>query len=305
MDENHSDAVIIGSGPAGWTAAIYLARAGRKVTVVEGMQPGGQLTITTEVENYPGFEDPVMGPDLMSAMGAQARRAGAIVVTDMVTAINPTTGGFSIDLDGGPSITSKVAILATGAKARWLGVDGEEAYTGRGVSTCATCDGFFFRKKSVAVIGGGNTAFEEALYLSNIASKVTLVHRRSTFRAERVLVERAMAKDNIEMRLDSKVVRFEGDESGLTRIVLDTGALDVDGAFVAIGHDPVTELVKDLIKLDESGYVIVEKGTANTTVPGLFAAGDVCDPHYRQAVTSAGMGCIAALDADKFIEGIG
>lgn len=302
MDETRTDAIVIGTGPAGCTAAIYLARAGRSVAIIEGTQPGGQLTITTEVENYPGFKDAVLGPDLMRAMNLQAQGAGAIFINDTVTAITPSDGGFTVALDGGPKIGAKVVILATGAKARWLGADGEEAFTGRGVSSCATCDGFFFRNKNVAVIGGGNTAFEEALYLSNIAAKVTLVHRRSTFRAERVLVERVLAKPNIEMRLDSQVLRFEGDESGLTGIVLDTGEIKVDGAFVAIGHDPVTDLVRNLVALDDSGYVVVEKGTANTSLPGLYAAGDVADPHYRQAVTSAGMGCVAALDADKHIE---
>lgn len=304
MSREKRRVAIIGSGPAGWTAAIYLARAGRDAVVVQGLQPGGQLMITTDVENYPGFVDPIMGPELMAAMEGQACRAGATVVSDIVTSLDRGESGYTLQLEGGGALSADAVILATGAKARWLGAEGEQEFMGKGVSACATCDGFFFRKKPVVVIGGGNTAFEEALYLSNLASHVTLIHRSETFRAERILVERLRAKENVSFALGRTVVRFDGNGDGLTGVETTLGRTDALGAFVAIGHDPVTSLVRGIAKLDESGYVVVEPGTTNTGVPGLFAAGDVCDPHYRQAVTSAGMGCMAALDADRYVDGI-
>ncbi|MDN4983663.1 thioredoxin-disulfide reductase [Bradyrhizobium arachidis] len=305
----HAKVVIIGSGPAGYTAAIYAARAMLEPILIQGMQAGGQLTITTDVENYPGFADVIQGPWLMEQMEKQAVHVGTRIVTDLVIKLDTSQRPFRLTCDSGDVYLADTVILATGAQARWLGLPSEAKFQGGGVSACATCDGFFYRNKEVVVVGGGNTAVEEALYLTNHASQVTIVHRRDHFRAERILQERLFKHPKIKVVWDSAVDEICGTENPnkVTHVRLKnvkTGALtDVktDGVFIAIGHAPAIELVKDQIKLKPSGYVEVAPNSTATSVPGLFAAGDVADETYRQAVTAAGLGCMAALEAERFL----
>ena len=307
MSVNKENILIIGSGSAGLTAAIYASRAGFKPLVLTGIQPGGQLTITTDVENYPGYEDVIQGPWLMEQMQKQAENVGARIEFDLMTNIDTENWPFNVITDSGKEIIAETIIIATGAQARWLGLESEEKYNGKGVSACATCDGFFFKNKNVAVIGGGNTAVEEALYLSNLCKKVTLVHRRNELRAEKILQSRLLNKSNVEILWEKKVEEFLGDGLGVNGLKLSStkdsssSEIEVDGVFVAIGHDPSTAVFKDKIKLDKDNYVITDKGGTNTSVPGIFAAGDCVDKIYRQAVTAAGMGCMAALDAEKWL----
>ncbi len=302
--------LIIGSGPAGLSAAIYGARAMMEPIVVQGLQPGGQLTITTDVENYPGFRDVVQGPWLMQEMQAQAEHVGTRMMWDTIISVELENGSpFRAIGDSGDIYEGETLVIATGAQARWLGVPGEMELGGKGVSACATCDGFFYRGRKVAVIGGGNTAVEEALYLTNHSDDVTLIHRRDSLRAERILQERLFKHPKIKVLWNKAVERFEGDplSGGLTHLSLKdtrTGAMSefhTDGAFVAIGHAPSTELFKGKLAMDDGGYLVVEPGTPKTAVPGVFACGDVMDHTYRQAVTAAGTGCMAALDAERFL----
>ncbi|ADE39652.1 thioredoxin-disulfide reductase [Candidatus Puniceispirillum marinum] len=303
----HEHVVIIGAGAAGLSAGIYTARANLSPVIIAGLQPGGQMTITTDVENYPGFADVIQGPWLMTEMQTQAENVGARVIYDLVTTIDASTRPFRISLDSGASMTADVVILATGAQARWLGIDSEQTFNGRGVSACATCDGFFYKGRDVAVIGGGNTAVEEALYLANICNKVTLVHRRDSLRAEQIMQDRLFKKDNISVEWNREVAEVLGDDGGVTgvRLASTTGEADkeiaVHGMFVAIGHDPATAAFKEAVELDDEGYIIAEKGGTRTSVDGIFAAGDCVDKIYRQAVTAAGMGCMAALDAERWL----
>ncbi|MCC5989664.1 MAG: thioredoxin-disulfide reductase [Pararhodobacter sp.] len=309
-DTKHTRLLIIGSGPAGYTAAVYGARAMLAPVLVQGLQPGGQLTITTDVENWPG-DTTVMGPDLMARMEAHAREMGTEIVTDTITSLDLSRRPFTALGDSGTRYTADALVLATGAQAKWLGIPGEERFMGFGVSACATCDGFFYRGKEVVVIGGGNTAVEEALFLTNFASKVTLVHRRDSLRAEKIMQERLFRNPKIEVIWDHVPMEVLGDDqppgvSGVKLRHVESGEERVvrcDGFFVAIGHAPASELVKDQLKLHNGGYVWVESGTTSTSVPGVFAAGDITDHVYRQAVTSAGMGCMAALDAERFLAG--
>jgi thioredoxin reductase (NADPH) len=297
--------VIIGAGPAAYTAAIYAARALLKPLVLTGFEPGGQLMVTTDVENYPGFAEPIQGPWLMEQMQAQAANVGARLESEHVVALELARRPFVIRCDSGRRVTADAIILATGAKAKWLGLPSEEEFRGFGVSACATCDGFFFRGKPVVVIGGGNTAVEEALYLANIASHVTVIHRRHEFRGERVLGERLAARHNVSVRWNSVVEAIVG--GGAPRAVTSvrirdvvTGALDdlvTEGVFVAIGHEPASELVRGQVELKPNGYVQTAPGSTATSVEGVFAAGDVADDVFRQAVTAAGLGCMAALEA--------
>ena len=305
----HERLVIIGAGPAAYTAAIYAARALLKPLVLAGFEPGGQLMTTTDVENYPGFAESIQGPWLMEQMRAQAENVGARVEGDYVVGLELGHRPFIIRCDSGRTLAAEAIILATGAKAKYLGLPSEEAFKGFGVSACATCDGFFFRGKKVAVIGGGNTAVEEALHLSNIAAHVTVVHRRDSFRAEKILSERLAARHNVSIRWNSAVeaVLGEAPPLGVTAIRLRnvvTGALDdlaVDGVFVAIGHEPATELVRGQVELKANGYVQTAPGSTATSVEGVFAAGDVADDIFRQAVTAAGLGCMAALEAERWL----
>ena len=301
--------VIVGSGPAGYTAAIYAARALLEPVLISGIQPGGQLTITTDVENYPGFADVIQGPWLMDQMKAQAEHVGTEFVNDMVVSVDLSERPFRLVCDSGQVYLAETLIIATGAQAKWLGIPSEQKYQGFGVSACATCDGFFYRGKAVAVVGGGNTAVEEALFLTSFASKVTLVHRRGELRAEKILQERLFAHPKIEVVWDSEIDEVLGQDnpSGVSAVRLKnlkTGALSeiaIDGLFIAIGHAPASELFKGQLDLDAGGYLKVVPGTAATGVAGVFAAGDVCDAIYRQAVTAAGMGCMAALEAARFL----
>jgi thioredoxin reductase (NADPH) len=301
--------VVIGSGPAGYTAAIYAARAMLEPIMIQGYQPGGQLTITTDVENYPGFADVIQGPWLMEQMQKQAEHVGTRIVTDHVNDLDTSTRPFRLTCDSGDVYLADAVILATGAQARWLGLPFEEKFKGYGVSACATCDGFFYRGKEVMVIGGGNTAVEEALFLTNFANKVTLVHRRDTLRAERILQDRLFKHPKIEVVWDSVVDDLVGNDNphkvtGAYLRNLKTGAVTerkVDGVFVAIGHSPSTELVQGKVEMKPNGYVVTAPFSTATSVPGLFAAGDVTDDIYRQAVTAAGMGCMAALEAERFL----
>ncbi|MBN8990200.1 MAG: thioredoxin-disulfide reductase [Rhizobiales bacterium] len=305
----HAKVVIIGSGPAGYTAAIYAARAMLEPVLIQGIQAGGQLTITTDVENYPGFADVIQGPWLMEQMEKQAAHVGTKIVSDLVTKLELGQRPFRLTCDSGDVYLAETVILATGAQARWLGIPSEVKFQGGGVSACATCDGFFYRGKQVVVVGGGNTAVEEALYLTNHATQVTIVHRRDHFRAERILQERLFRHPKIKVIWDSAVDEICGSENPnkVTHVRLKnvkSGALtDVptDGVFIAIGHAPATELVKDQVKLKPSGYVEVAPNSTATSIPGLFAAGDVADETYRQAVTAAGLGCMAALEAERFL----
>ncbi|MBO9577032.1 MAG: thioredoxin-disulfide reductase [Sphingobium sp.] len=309
MTATHSSRMIIlGSGPAGLSAAIYAARAGMAPIVVQGIQPGGQLTITTDVENYPGFRDVVQGPWLMEEMQAQAEHVGAQMMYDHIVDVDLSERPFKLTGDGGTRYFGDTLVIATGAQAKWLGLESEHLLQGKGVSACATCDGFFYRGKKVVVIGGGNTAVEEALYLTNHSHDVTLIHRRDSFRAEKILQDRLFAHPNIKVLWNKAVEQFVGggQPEGLVGVdLVDTvtgekSHITADGAFVAIGHKPATELFEGKLPLDE-GYLLVEKGTSRTSIPGVFAAGDVTDKIYRQAVTAAGMGCMAALDAEKFL----
>ena len=301
--------VIIGSGAAGLTAAIYAARANLNPLVIEGIQPGGQLTITTDVENYPGYADVVQGPWMMEQMKLQAIKVGARIISDIVTKVDFNNDIKNIILDSKKIFECETVIITTGAQAKWLGLESENQFNGKGVSACATCDGFFYRNKEVAVIGGGNTAVEEALYLSNICSKVTLVHRRDKLRSEQILQKRLFAKENIKIVWDSVVSQIKGDENGVNALELlstnsnDKKLIKLDGVFIAIGHVPSTEPFKNSIDMDNEGYIIPKKsGTSFTNVDGVFAAGDCVDKIYRQAVTAAGMGCMAALDAEKWLQ---
>ena len=308
MAQEHRKLLIIGSGPAGYTAAVYAARAMVEPLLIQGMQPGGQLTITTEVENWPGLVE-VQGPDLMVKMEEHARAMGAEIKFDTVSKLDLSVRPFRAECDSGDVVTADAVVLATGAQAKWLGLPSEEKFQGFGVSACATCDGFFYRGKEVVVIGGGNTAVEEALFLTNFASKVTLIHRRDELRAEKILQHRLLKNPKIEPLWDHEVLEVLGEQDplGVTGVKIrnvKTGAestLDTSGVFVAIGHSPASELVKDQLELLEGGYVKVEPGTTRTSIPGVFAAGDLTDHVYRQAVTSAGMGCMAALDAERFL----
>ena len=298
---------IIGSGAAGYTAAIYCARSNMKPLVLAGLQPGGQLTITTDVENFPGFSDVIQGPWLMEQMQRQAENVGARVVFDLVTEISQVENHFILKCDSGNEIKSESIIIATGAQARWLGLESEKKFNGKGVSACATCDGFFYKQKEVAVVGGGNTAVEEALYLSNICSKVTLIHRRNELRAAKILQDRLFKNPKVTVIWNNRVKEILGDEMGVNSLLLEnvlskeTLSVSLNGLFVAIGHDPATSIFKGKIELDEQDYIKVDKGTTRTSVPGIFAAGDCVDKIYRQAVTAAGMGCMAALDAEKWL----
>ena len=301
--------VIIGSGPAGYTAAIYAARALLHPVLISGIQPGGQLTITTEVENYPGFADVIQGPWLMDQMRAQAEHVGTELINDTVLEADLSQRPFRLKLDSGSEILAETLIIATGAQAKWLGLPSEQKFQGFGVSACATCDGFFYRGKEVVVVGGGNTAVEEALFLTNFASKVTVVHRRDEFRAERILQERLFAHPKIEVIWNHAVDEVTGTDnpSGVTGALLrdvdsgQTRAVACDGLFVAIGHAPSSELFKGQLEMDAAGYLKVIPGTASTAIKGVYAAGDVTDDVYRQAVTAAGMGCMAALEAVRFL----
>jgi thioredoxin reductase (NADPH) len=301
--------LIIGAGPAGYTAAIYAARAGLDPVLVAGLQPGGQLMITTDVENYPGFEHTIQGPWLMEQMQKQAEHVGTGVISDIVTQVDFSQRPFRCVGDGGDVYLAETVIIATGAQARWLGLPSEQRLQGAGVSACATCDGFFYRGKRVAVIGGGNTAVEEALYLTHHADKVTLIHRRDSLRAEKILQRRLFAHPKIEVVWDSALDEILG--SGAPEVVTgvrlqntksgEVSTLDVDGVFVAIGHSPNTKVFQGQVALDAEGYVLTPPGRTQTSVPGVFAAGDVQDRHWRQAVTAAGTGCIAALEAERFL----
>ncbi len=306
---NHSKVIIIGSGPAGYTAAIYAARAMLEPTLIQGIQPGGQLTITTDVENYPGFADVVQGPWLMEQMQQQAENVGTKMISDMITSADLQTRPFRLTGDSGAVYTSDALIIATGAQAKWLGLDSEEKFQGFGVSACATCDGFFYRDKEVLVIGGGNTAVEEALFLTNFASKVTLVHRRDELRSEKILQNRLLNHDKIEVLWNTTLEEVLGDQNppGVTgarlKNVKSGENFDVaaDGVFIAIGHAPATELFVDQLELINGHYLKTAPDSTATSIPGVFAAGDVTDDKYRQAVTAAGMGCMAALEAEKFL----
>ena len=305
----NTEVLIIGSGPAGYTAAIYAARANLKPHLVSGLEPGGQLTITTDVENYPGYGDTIQGPWLMEEMKKQSLNVGTIIHNDLVTEVDFNSYPFISKTDSGLIFESKTVIISTGAQARWLGIKSEEKFKGYGISACATCDGFFFKDQKVAVIGGGNSAVEEALYLTNFASKVTLIHRRDELRAEKILQDRLFKNPKINVIWNKTVEEFIGNDEkpSLESLVLkDTkdnseSKLSVNGAFVAIGHDPSTSLFTNKVQMDEDNYIITKPDSTETSIEGIYAAGDVKDKIYRQAVTAAGMGCMAALEAEKFI----
>jgi thioredoxin reductase (NADPH) len=307
--ESHSKVLIIGSGPAGYTAAIYAARAMLKPTLISGMEPGGQLTTTTDVENYPGFSDVIQGPWLMEEMQKQAEAVGTIFENDMIKEVNFTSSPFTLIGESGTTYTADSVIICTGAQARWLNLESETKFRGFGVSACATCDGFFYKDKEVMVVGGGNAAVEEALFLTKFASKVTLVHRRDTLRAEKLLQQKILSHPKIDIIWDSAVKEIIGTDNpkGVTGVLLEntkdktTKQLNTHGVFVAIGHDPATKIFKNQIKMDTEGYILTDPDSTKTNIKGIFAAGDVKDKTFRQAVTAAGMGCMAALEAEKLL----
>ena len=304
---NINNVAIIGSGPAGYTAAIYAARANLKPILVSGIQPGGQLTITTDVENYPGYENPIQGPWLMDQMQKQSLLVGTSIINSHVEKVKLDEDIKKLYLDNGKIIETKTVIICTGAQARWLGIENEQKLQGHGLSACATCDGFFFKDKIVAVIGGGNTAAEEALFLTKFASKVIIIHRRDKLRAEKILQERLIENEKIDFLWNSEVKKFHGDMELTSIEVFDNKEnknfnMDIDGVFVAIGHDPATSLFKDQIEMDDNGYILTKPDSTQTSLSGVFAAGDVKDKIYRQAVTAAGMGCMAALEVEKYLE---
>jgi thioredoxin reductase (NADPH) len=309
MAHPHAKLIIIGSGPAGYTAAIYAARALLEPVMISGFQPGGQLMITTDVENYPGFADVIQGPWLMEQMRLQAEHVGTHMISDHITKVDLKQRPFRLEGDSGAVYTCDALIVATGAQAKWLGLPSEALFQGFGVSACATCDGFFFRGKEVVVVGGGNTAVEEALYLANLAKKVTVVHRRDTFRAERILQDRLFKHPNVEVVWNSAVEEICGSQnpSSVTHVRLkntvsgQVSELKTDGVFVAIGHKPSTELFAGQLDMKQGGYLLTKPGTTETNVPGVFAAGDVADDVYRQAVTAAGLGCMAALETERYL----
>ena len=302
-DVKHAKMLIVGSGPAGYTAAIYAARAMLEPVLVRGLQPGGQLTITTDVENYPGFAEAVQGPWLMEQMEAQAANVGTEIISDIITEVDLTVRPFTAKGDSGQQFTADTVVIATGAQAKWLGLPSEDKFQGFGVSACATCDGFFYRNKKVLVVGGGNTAVEEALFLTNFASEVTLVHRRDALRCEKILEQRLLAHEKINVLWDSAIdeilgvtgARIKNTKTG------DTHEVDADGIFIAIGHAPSTELFAAQLETKAGGYLVTHDNSTATSIPGVYAAGDVTDDIYRQAVTAAGMGCMAALEAEKYL----
>jgi thioredoxin reductase (NADPH) len=316
MSARHTKVLIIGSGPAGYTAAIYAARAMLNPVLIAGMEQGGQLMITTDVENYPGYADPIQGPWLMEQMLGQAKHVGAEIVNDLVTNVDLSSRPFHVKTDSGQDWIADVIVIATGAKAKWLGIESEKAYQGFGVSACATCDGFFYRNKDVIVVGGGNSAVEEALYLSNIAKSVTVVHRRDTFRSEKILQERLFAKENIKVEWNSEIAEITGEQlyppvpAAVNAVKIrntktgEVTARPIDGIFVAIGHAPATELFANQLRMKPNGYIWTAPDSTATNIEGVFAAGDVTDDTFRQAVTAAGMGCMAALEAERFLAGV-
>lgn len=309
----HTKMLIIGSGPAGYTAAVYAARANLKPVQFLGMEPGGQLTITTDVENYPGFADPIQGPWLMEQMKAQAENVGTELKYEMITEVDFSSRPYKATSDSGEKYTADTVVICTGAKARWLGLESETKFRNMGVSACATCDGFFFKDKRVAVVGGGNSAVEEALFLANLCEKVTLVHRRDELRAEKIMQQRLFDHPKIDVLWDNVVEEVlgveigQGDNPGVTGLRtknVKTGEMtdtELEGVFIAIGHDPATELFKGKLDMDDEGYIVTAPDSTATSLPGIYAAGDVKDKTYRQAVTAAGMGCMAALEADKYL----
>jgi thioredoxin reductase (NADPH) len=308
--EHKTKVLIIGSGPAGYSAAIYAARANLKPIIVQGMEPGGQLTITTDVENYPGFGEAIQGPWLMEQMKAQAENVETTIITDFITDVDFTKRPFVCKGDSGDTYISDTVIISTGAQAKWLGLPSEDEYQGRGVSACATCDGFFYREKDVVVVGGGNTAVEEAIFLTNFASKVTLIHRRDELRSEKILEDRLMANEKIECVWDSQIDEILGEEGpmgGVTGVRIknvkteELSEISAHGVFIAIGHAPSTSLFTGKIDINDRGYINTAPDSTETNIAGVYAAGDVTDEKYRQAVTAAGMGCMAALEAEKFI----
>ncbi|MDQ1186575.1 thioredoxin-disulfide reductase [Agrobacterium larrymoorei] len=313
MSVRHAKVLIIGSGPAGYTAAIYAARAMLEPVLIAGMEQGGQLMITTDVENYPGYADPIQGPFLMDQMLKQAQHVGAEIVNDLVTEVETTVRPFTVKTDSGAVWTADTLIIATGAKAKWLGIESEQHFQGFGVSACATCDGFFYRNRDVIVVGGGNSAVEEALYLANIAKSVTVVHRRDSFRSEKILQERLFTKENVNILWNTEVAEIIGTPAKPPMPPSVTGArlrntksgeiteMPIHGVFVAIGHAPAVELFKDKLKLKPNGYMWTAPDSTATDVEGIFAAGDVTDDTYRQAITAAGMGCMAALEAERYL----
>jgi thioredoxin reductase (NADPH) len=316
MSARHTKVLIIGSGPAGYTAAIYAARAMLNPVLIAGMEQGGQLMITTDVENYPGYADPIQGPWLMEQMLGQAKHVGAEIVSDLVTNVDLSSRPFHVKTDSGQDWVADVIVIATGAKAKWLGIESEKAYQGFGVSACATCDGFFYRNKDVIVVGGGNSAVEEALYLSNIAKSVTVVHRRDSFRSEKILQERLFAKENIKVEWNSEIAEITGEQlyppvpAAVNAVKIrntktgEVTARPIDGIFVAIGHAPATELFATQLRMKPNGYIWTAPDSTATNIEGVFAAGDVTDDTFRQAVTAAGMGCMAALEAERFLAGV-
>ncbi|MBI1216060.1 MAG: thioredoxin-disulfide reductase [Alphaproteobacteria bacterium] len=304
---HNAKVLIIGSGPAGYTAAIYTARANLKPLLVAGMQPGGQMTVTTDVENYPGFANPIQGPWLMDQMKEQAEHVGTEMITDTIVSVDLNANPKKAIGDSGDVYLADAVIIATGAQAKWLGLPSEQAFQGKGVSACATCDGFFYKGKEVIVVGGGNSAVEEALFLTNFATKVTVIHRRDEFRAEKIMQDRLFNHPKIEVVWDSTVEEIVGDQSGVTGAKIkntktgDITDIKADGVFVAIGHKPATDLFKGQVDIDKDGYIVTKPDSTKTNIEGVFAAGDVKDKIFRQAVTAAGMGCMAALEADKYL----
>ena len=308
----HSKVLIIGSGPAGYTAAIYAARAMLNPTLIQGIQPGGQLTITTDVENYPGYGDVIQGPWLMEQMETQAKNVGTEIINDIIKSVDLKSKPFTALSESGKRYTADTIIISTGAQARWLGLDSEQKFQGYGVSACATCDGFFFKGKEVVVVGGGNSAVEEALFLTSFASKVHLIHRRDELRAEKILQERLLKHEKINCIWDHELVEIIGEDNppNVTGVKIknvktnEKQELNIDGVFIAIGHDPATQIFKDKVEMDRDGYIITKPDSTATNVDGVYAAGDVKDKTYRQAVTAAGMGCMAALEAEKYISSL-